>query len=258
MKSLFKRVIRRLGYEVTRVGAASTAEFPPDFTEQEIDIISKVRPYTMTRTERIVSLIRSVEYIVEANIPGDMVECGVWRGGSTMTVALTLLSLGDTSRRLYLYDTYEGMTDPSDLDRYYDNRAAEAILKATQKNTGMWCYASLDEVRNNMLSTGYPEERIIFVKGKVEDTIPDARIGTLALLRLDTDWYESTKHTLSHLFPLVNPGGIIILDDYGCWQGARLAVDEYFKQINVRPFLHRIDYSGRLIVKPFKTKWMEC
>ncbi len=100
-----------------------------------------------------------------------------------------------------------------------------------------------------MLSTGYPKEKIHLIKGKVEDTIPENIPKEIALLRLDTDWYESTKHELIHLFPLLKPNGILIIDDYGHWEGARKAVDEYISDNNIHILLNRIDYSGRISVK---------
>ena len=129
-------------------------------------------------------------------------------------------------------------------------QSARAQLDQTPEATGIWCYAGLDEVRDNVLSTGYPEDKIHLVKGKVEDTIPGTLPGLLALLRLDTDWYESTKHELQFLYPLLHESGVLILDDYGYWDGARKAVDEYFEAFPNPPFLHRIDRSGRMIVNP--------
>jgi hypothetical protein len=105
-------------------------------------------------------------------------------------------------------------------------------------------------VRNNVCGTGYPREKLHFVVGKVEDTIPATMPRKIALLRLDTDWYDSTKHELSHLFPLLRPQGVLIVDDYGHWQGARKAVDEYFAAHQTGILLHRIDYTGRIAVKP--------
>ncbi len=113
----------------------------------------------------------------------------------------------------------------------------------------VWAYSALEEVKHNLLSTGYPAERISFIKGKVEETIPLNAPPQIALLRLDTDWYESTYHELVHLFPRLSSGGILIIDDYGHWKGARKAVDKYFSENKLDLLLHRIDYSGRICVK---------
>jgi hypothetical protein len=116
-------------------------------------------------------------------------------------------------------------------------------------DTSDWCYASLEDVRQNLASTGYGMERIAFVKGKVEDTLPGSAPDSISLLRLDTDWYESTLHELVHLFPRLSAGGVLIIDDYGHWRGARRAVDEYLRDNSIRMLFDRVDYSGRIAVK---------
>ena len=217
--------------------------FPPDFESSDIEIIRAVEPYTMTSTERIHALIHAVRHIVRNRIAGDMVECGVWKGGSVMAIALTLLQLGERDRALYLFDTFSGMTAPSDVDVDYQGQQAHVILDAVR------CEASQQEVEKAVLGTGYDREKIHFVPGRVEQTIPDHAPASIALLRLDTDWYESTQHELLHLFPRLARGGVIIIDDYGHWRGARQAVDEYIAQHQIPLLLHRIDYTGRLAVK---------
>ena len=168
-----------------------------------------------------------------------------------MVAALTLLDVGDKSRNLYLYDTYEGMSTPTEIDKSHDGVSAQTQLNGDPDMTDVGCLAVLDDVRKNLHSTGYPLERIHFIQGKVEDTIPSHLPQQIALLRLDTDWYESTRHELEQLYPLLSPGGILIIDDYGHWEGARKAVDEYFLNHPEQAYLHRIDYTGRLLMKPF-------
>ena len=204
----------------------------------------------MTSVERQLALIQAVRYLVRRGIPGSFVECGVWRGGSSMATALTLAQEGDTSRDLYLFDTFEGMTPPTDRDKSSEGVLAKTYLDRQRKGSGYWCYADLDDVRTNMTSTNYPTDRLHFVKGPVEETIPSqSPAGPIALLRLDTDWYESTKHEMTHLFPRLLEGGILIIDDYGHWQGARKAIDEYLAGEDRPYFLNRIDYTGRLLFK---------
>jgi O-methyltransferase len=220
-----------------------------DMSDAERRIILAAKPFTMTSLERMAALIQAVTYVTQNNVAGDIAECGVWRGGSMMTVALTLLAHGDRSRSLYLFDTFEGMSSPTGDDKSLDGVSADVQLERDAQGTGVWCYASLEDVRANILSTGYPADKIHLIKGKVEDTIPRNIPSSLSLLRLDTDWYESTKHELRHLYPLLNTNGILIIDDYGHWQGARKAVDEYFAEHGVKTYLHRIDYTGRILVK---------
>ncbi|HUN74977.1 MAG TPA: TylF/MycF/NovP-related O-methyltransferase [Steroidobacteraceae bacterium] len=250
MKRTLKRILGSLGYEIVRRGdGRGELSGLMDLTESQRKIISTAMPFTMTSAERMAALINAVTYISENSIPGDIAECGVWRGGSMMVIALTLLSLGDRDRSLHLYDTFEGMSEPTAADKSVFGISAAEQLRTDPHGTGAWCYASYDDVRTNVLSTGYPEQRVHLIKGKVEQTIPRTMPSSLALLRLDTDWYESTRHELIHLYPLLQPKGILIIDDYGHWQGAKQAVDEYFRQRDEHIFLHRIDYTGRLHVK---------
>ena len=249
MKRLLKNALRRVGYDLVRYSSGSELASVRDLSEAEQKIISTARPFTMTSVERMAALINAVTYVSKNRIPGDIAECGVWRGGSMMTVALTLLAHGDRSRSLYLFDTFEGMSVPTGDDKSLDGVSADVQLKRDPRGTGIWCYASLEDVRTNILSTGYPEEKIHLIKGKVEETIPRTNPPKLSLLRLDTDWYESTKHELEHLYPILDPKGILIIDDYGHWQGARKAVDEYFAERDGDIYLHRIDYTGRILVR---------
>jgi hypothetical protein len=238
------RLIRRLGSELRRPTAGLRAD--------EVNLVERVKHYTATTPERIVGLCDAVRYVTKNRIEGSIAECGVWRGGSIMTIAWTLLELGDTSRDIYLFDTFEGMSAPTDKDRLPDGKPVADVLAQMDKSTGtnLWALAPLEAVKKNVLSTGYPAERIHFVQGKVEDTLPDKAPERIALLRLDTDWYESTKHEMVHLYPRLCPRGVLILDDYGDWQGARQAVDEYFAAQPFTPLLSRMDTTGRMLVKP--------
>jgi O-methyltransferase len=251
VKKLIKAGIGKLGYDMVRRSASrDPVESFVDLSEDERAILRQVQPYTMTSLDRLAAVINAVKHITLRRVPGDIAECGVWRGGSMMAAALTLRMLGDTNRKLYLYDTFEGMSAPTRPDQSFDGNDAADLLGQAPSQTGIWCYADLDDVKRNLLSTGYPNENIVFVKGKVEDTIPGQMPPALSLLRLDTDWYESTKHELTHLYPILSSSGVLIIDDYGHWQGARKAVDEYFKERTEPIYLHRIDYTGREAIKP--------
>ncbi len=211
-----------------------------------LEIYEKIKDHTLVDIERCFALYNAVQYIVKNDLGGDLVECGVWKGGSCMLIAYTLLAAGQSGRKIWLYDTFMGMTEPGDMDGVEEKKEWEQGKTTGEMNR--MCYASIEEVRANIEKTGYPVENMVFVKGKVETTIPHHIPSQIALLRLDTDWYESTRHELVHLYPLLAEKGILLVDDYGAWQGARKAVDEYF---NDKPFvfLHRIDYTGRLIIK---------
>jgi O-methyltransferase len=224
-----------------------------DINGDDVALMDGVRPYTMTGPERLHALIQAVRYVVAAGVQGDVVECGVWRGGSMMAVASTLLRCDSATRRLWLYDTFEGMTKPTDVDVDIAGRSARddfARHRVAGEDGSSWYAASLDEVRSNMARTGYPSDLVSFVPGQVEQTLPDDAPDNIALLRLDTDWYDSTKAELATLFPRLAPGGILIIDDYGHWEGCRRAVDEYLREQDVKLLLNRIDYTGRIAVKP--------
>jgi hypothetical protein len=205
----------------------------------------------MTTPERVSALIASISYIVDSRIPGDIVECGVWRGGSMMAAALALDAVDEHDRDLYLFDTFEGMTPPTDQDIRYDGTAASDIAET---RGSAWCLADLADVRTNMESVAYAGGEVHFIKGRVEETIPRQAPAELALLRLDTDFYESTRHGMEHLFPRLAPGGVLIIDDYGYWEGARKAVDEYFQQQGMHPFIARVDSACRLVIVPNRLK----
>jgi len=215
-------------------------------------IYALCKPYTMTSIERMYALYAACRYAVEAGIPGAFVECGVWKGGSSMLIAHVLRSLGSTDRDIHMYDTYEGMPEPGSLDRNFAGEEASRtfIEHARGQDGSTWCNSPLEEVRGNMMSTGYPMERVHLVKGKVEETLPgQAPTGTIALLRLDTDWYSSTRHELVHLYPMLAEKGVLVIDDFGHWEGARRAVVEYFEEEGVRMLLNRVDYTGRVGIK---------
>ena len=236
--------MNRFGIEATRT--------LNDFDRNESDVISKVMDYTCTSRERVYGVINSINYLVSNNIRGDIVECGVWRGGSMMAAMYTLLLRGDTSRSIFLFDTFDGMPPPSEKDIMHDGRKASAILENTPKRQGrsdFWCWATRDDVEANVRVTGYPMDKVYFVEGRVEETIPGAAPEKIALLRLDTDWYESTKHELTHLYSRLVNHGVLIIDDYGYWQGAREAVDEFFSAQPFKPLFNRLDNSGRLLIK---------
>ena len=222
----------------------------------EREVVDHTLKISITSRPRILAIIDSVRHIVRADVPGGFAECGVWRGGSIVAMIMTLQDLGVNDRDIYLYDTFEGMTPPTEEDTSpIDEPALETWKKAEEGGHRAWEYYfeedvfNEDMVRENVLSTGHPAERVHFVRGKVEDTLPEYAPDQLALLRLDTDWYESTKHELVHLYPKLSPGGVLIIDDYGHWDGSRKAVDEYFANDAEPILLNRIDYTGRVGIK---------
>ena len=250
MKRIIKYILKIFGLKINKI---KKDVYPIDINNNFIEEYKMIEAYTATSIERVYALKSAITYIIKNKIKGDFVECGVWKGGSCMLMAKTLMNEGEKERKIWMYDTFDGMTEPTDDDCEIEtNVSGSDLLKNTPKNTdkfNMWAYAPLEMVKKNMKKTMFPEERIHFIEGKVENTLSRVKPQNIALLRLDTDWYESTKCELEQLYPLLSIGGVLIVDDYGHFSGAKKAVDQYFSKANVKPLMNRIDYSGRLIIK---------
>jgi O-methyltransferase len=250
IKSAILQIADKFGYSIEK--KTKKIEYILKGSDEEFyEIYLQCKNYTMTSIERMYSLYSAVRYVIQSGIQGDFVECGVWKGGSAMLIALTLKQLNVKDRKIMLFDTYEGMSEPTKHDVDINGNIADTLMNNSDKSNqaSVWCYASLAEVKYNLGLTGYPEENMLFIKGKVEQTIDDDLcIHQICLLRLDTDWYESTLHELNFLYPKLQPKGILILDDYGHWGGAKKAVDEYFSHKD-KIFLAPIDYTGRIAIK---------
>ncbi len=251
MKHLIKRAVRKLGFEITRYRPEKFRYTNPDISDFEWNTWMEVQPFTLTSIESVIALIRATEYVLARNIPGDLVECGVWRGGSALAIGRTLMRRGNASKRLFLYDTFTGMTPPTGDDVDAWGEAACATMQGTVRRPlqrDVWAYAPLEEAKRTVALSGLADGRLRFIQGPVEKTIPCPETPpSIALLRLDTDFYESTRHELMHLYPRLSRGGILIVDDYGHWRGSRKATDEYFGARS--PFLHRVDYTCRMAIK---------
>lgn len=244
-KAAIVGLAERRGYRIER--ADRPREVPLDLGPEVAALYPQVEPYTLTGPERIAALRDAVRHVVAAGVAGSFVECGVWRGGSMLAVARTLVDLGISDRDLYLFDTFTEMPPPEDIDGDILGRSGADLLAVTStlEAFDIWPAARVVDV---VAGSGYPRERIHPVQGLVEDTIPATAPEQIAVLRLDTDWYASTKHELEHLLPRVPPGGVCIIDDYGEFVGARQAVDEHLAALGVPVLLHRIDATGRLLM----------
>lgn len=178
MKSFVNKIIRSLiqkaGFDIVPYRKNGfNSVYPPDFGAESIEIYETVKPYTMTTPERITALINAVNYLVKNKIDGALVECGVWKGGSSMAMALTLLRTGSEKRDLYLYDTYSGMSAPTDVDVSFSGVVAhqEFSKNKTSADSSNLYFSPLEEVKQNVYSTGYEKEKIHFIKGKVEEML---------------------------------------------------------------------------------------
>lgn len=225
-----------------------------DMTLDERTVFAEVCGFSCQLPEAIAQLCRSVEYLIEHEIEGDFVECGVYRGASIIAIIRTLQRLQVMDRDIWLYDTFDGMPKPDEIDQFCCEASGDAkqLWDESKREGGgsNWVRAELDDLKANISHVAYPQERMHFVKGLVEDTIPATVPDKIALLRLDTDFYSSTKHELEHLFPRVVSGGVVIIDDYGAFQGSKQATDEYLKEQGLKVLLSRIDEHVRLFVKP--------
>jgi O-methyltransferase len=245
---------RTTGYRLEKVRPPAPKKrkprpLPRYYDEEARAVIRAVRPWTMTSPEKLFALVVAVRYVVDRAIPGDIVECGVWRGGSMQAIARLLAARGVTDRELHLFDTFEGMPPPTEDDVRRGGPPAAELLATRPKTANVWAIADLEDVKAGMAQVDYPPERIHYHPGLVEDTIPAGAPEQVALLRLDTDWYASTKHELDHLYDRVPSGGVVIIDDYDYWDGSRKAVDEFIAQTGARLLLVPMA-SGRLAVKP--------
>ena len=210
------------------------------------ETVLQVFDYTQLSVDRLVSVIEAVRYVHRYMIPGAVVECGVWRGGATMAAAITLRKIGENNRTLYLYDTFTGMPQPGDNDINLTRKTDTGNLferRQTARDSSDWNRAALEEVKENLAKTRYDMDRFVAVPGKVEDTIPAVVPDAIAILRLDTDFYESTRHELEHLFPRLVRHGVLIVDDYYSWSGSREATDEFFAKEENSIFLVKVGNS---------------
>jgi hypothetical protein len=231
----------------------TTLDFPVEFDEGDRRIVGRViaRKLSMTSRERLFATLLACRHVASADIAGDFVECGVWRGGNALIAADVFARLSKPAT-VHLFDTFAGMTEPTEHDVANADGASarDRYAKDARGTHNAWCYASLEGVQNNFREAGLLNDAVRFVQGDVLQTLADKDNlpSRISVLRLDTDWYESTKAELEILWPLLQPGGILMVDDYGHWGGAKKAVDEFFEG-KAKPFFHYIDYTGRLAVK---------
>ena len=239
-----RRLFGAFGLDITR---QDSSVLEPEF----LRYLKRCSPFTMVSRERLYAHFKAVQHVVRHDIPGDIVECGVWRGGTSMLGALTLLGLQETSRHLWLYDTFAGMTEPTAADvSSWDGDQAARLWKAGRRDEhNEFCFAALEDVQQNLASTSFPAARSRFVKGDVLETLKVSVPEKIAVLRLDTDWYESTRAEMEVLFPRLSKGGVLLIDDYGAWEGCKKAVDEYLAANDIPLMLHRTDYTGRSAIK---------
>jgi len=231
-----QKVANKLGYEIWSIARSYSAK--------DIEIMDFTQPYTGIDRSDMKSLIDAVKYITSNKIPGVFVECGVWKGGAVIAMIKTLQQLNFSDREIYLFDTFNAMTMPTEHDVSATGVSAKKIKIAYNTNQ---LGNSLQDVKNNVYKTGYDKSKLKFIEGNVMEIIQNNIPDKIALLRLDTDFYESTKCEFEYLFPKLSEGGILIVDDYGRWQGSKKATNEYIKNNNIKIFLNQIYPSSAVI-----------
>lgn len=207
--------------------------------------LEKLLPYTKSSLRRLTGMADAIKYVDHEKIEGDIVECGVWRGGN-----LILARKLSPKRTCWLYDTFEGMPPPGEHDKKKSGATAMESYQHKVSIGHKWAAVSVEEVLENFREHGLDDSRLVFVVGMVEDTLRfvDNLPDKIAVLRLDTDWYSSTKIELEVLYPRLVNRGVLIVDDYGHWLGSKKAVDEYFgERISTMTW---IDYTAVKMVKP--------
>lgn len=245
-KNLISKVLSKMGYSVINHNQKIV-----ELSKKDDDLIHLVKNYSMTPKIRIYNLLQALRHLKIKKIEGDYVECGVWKGGNILLFKKFLENEDTINRNIYAFDTFEGMTvpDKNDFEISTNNTAIKLLQKDKNKETNVWGICSLDQVKRNISKHTKDLKNINFVKGAVEKTLNENKNipEKISLLRLDTDWYQSTRKELEVLYEKVSSGGIIIIDDYGHWGGSRKAVDEFFSDKYV--WMHYVDYACRLIIK---------
>jgi O-methyltransferase len=250
LKSLVKTVLISAGKRFRM----NKARIPVELSADEVGLIDRIisSQLSMVSPERLWATMMACKHVVDQNIAGDFVECGVWRGGNAL-IAASVFKAAGIRKKVYLFDTFKGMTEPGSMDVavHTGKAAVDRFRQKQRQDHNDWCFATLQDVKNNFEKLGLMSDDIHFVEGDVMETLKvDSNIPQqISLLRLDTDWYDSTKLELELLYPRLNVGGILIIDDYGHWAGAKQATDEYFSSHGPRPFLQYTDRTGRMAVK---------
>lgn len=248
VRAILDPLLAKAGYRLSRLEPKG---FPVELDAGDREIVAHVaaRELSMTSAERLFATAMACRYVCEHAIEGDFVECGVWRGGNALVAADVFRRLAP-QRKAYLFDTFAGMTEPTAHDVSRTGADAGPMYREMARGDhNEWCYASLEEVDGHFRARGLLANAV-FVKGDVAQTLRDTtRLpAQISVLRLDTDWYESTRLELEVLYPLLRTRGVLMVDDYGYWGGARQAVDEYFAG-RPRPFFHYVDHTARTAIK---------
>ncbi len=266
MASLTKRfinsILARFGYEIKKKGKKGRSE-KYDLEEEAEDLIRVIRPYTMVAHKALLILYQQVVYCERQNLKGCYIECGVWKGGAIGLMALANLKFGFQRRHIHLFDSFQEICEPDEtvdgkraikevyewakepgkagklrpLKGIYDHRGGPGTLQENK--------ALLENI------IGYKKDYLHYHKGWFQETLPKVAesIDQIAMLRIDADWYASTKICLDYLYNKVVKGGFVIIDDYGAYEGCKKAVDEFMQANKVSAFLCHVNNDVRYLIK---------
>jgi hypothetical protein len=226
---------------------------PGELSMDELSVINQVHKQILTHSskQRLYATALAVDYVNRAGLKGAFVECGIWKGGNAIVAKKVADSRGDL-REFFLYDTFSGHLPPGSKDvSLEDGSSASEKYESIVKASGSWAAVSVQEVKKYFGNLNVSTENVRFIEGDMMSTLRDPKLvpASISVLRLDTDWYEPTKLQLEELWPKLEIGGVLLLDDYGHWAGSKAAVDEYFAANGINVLLTFSDWSGRAAIK---------
>ena len=255
LKNIILKSADYFGYEIRK---------KPNYKldKNELKKLNEIRPYTMLPEARLLSLYEQAVFIETNHINGSFVECGVWKGGSVALMALANLKYGQKRRHVHLFDSFQEICEPNpvhdgkDTIAYSEKWTDGKISGKLQPLKGVYDHiGGPGTVEENKLllehKIGYDNKYLHYHIGWFQDTLPtdSKKIDDISILRLDGDWYESTKICLEHLFKKVVPGGFVIIDDYGTYEGCKKATDEFICDNKLNVYLNYVDYACRYFIK---------
>jgi len=247
IKKIIKNFLKFFNLKLVRI--SNNQNFPIEAKKEIKEYVNISSKFSMTGEKRMYLLSQAILNVKINNLEGDFVECGVWQGGNILLYSI-LNNYYNLKKQIFAYDTFDGMPPPQKNDITYYGTSAEKLMNMIEKKDGkndIHCLASLNLVKKNILKYSNLNN-IKFIEGEVEKTLlyEENLPKKISILRLDTDFYSSTKKELEILYPRLVSGGVCIVDDYGYWRGARQAVDEYFGN---QKWLHIVDETCRYLIK---------
>lgn len=207
---------------------------------------------SMCSYERLAATAMACKHMCKHNDKAVFVECGTWRGGNGI-LAAAIFKKYKIPYKIYLFDTFKGMTKPTKEDKKInDGQIASKLYKIYSNNfNSEWCFSPIEEVKDNFKKFDLLDHNIFFIEGDVTKTLLESKNvpAAISILRIDTNWYKSTKMIFEKLYPKLKIGGILLSNDYAYWSGSKKATDDYFEKNSNRPYFQYVDSAGRTAIK---------